>query len=149
VTPFSQGGLRWALIPGASLPDSSTSFFALINRPFTQLQVLLPGETNAPNTPTGKVGTPNPVSLGAGGTLDVTINAVDSAYNIVTTAPGNTITLTSTDGSATLPVPSALVNGTVTQQIIFGSTGNFTVTATNMSNVNMPNATSSAVTVNP
>jgi hypothetical protein len=148
VTPISQGGVRWALIPGESLPVGNSSFFALIKRSFTQLQVLLPGETNAPNTLTGKVGTPDLVTLSAGGVLNVTINAVDPTYHIVTTAPGNTISLTTTDGTAGLPVPAALVNGTVTQELFFGSTGNFTVTATNMSDVSIPNATSSPVTVN-
>jgi len=32
----------------------------MVKRAFTQLQVLLPGETNAPNTTTGKIGTPDP-----------------------------------------------------------------------------------------
>ena len=134
---------------GASLPAGPDSFYALIKRTFSQLQVLLPGETNAPNTLTGKVGTPDPVSLGAGGTVDVTINAVDSTYHIVTTAPRDTIGLTSSDITAALPAPAALVNGTVTEQVIFGSTGSFTITATNMSNVSIPTATSSSVTVGP
>jgi len=147
VTPISQGGVRWALVPRESLPSASSSFFGLIKRPFTQLQVLLPGETNAPNTATGKVGTPDPVALSAGGIMDVTINAVDPTFHIVTAAPGNTIALTTTDNTAALPAPAALVNGTVTQQIFFGSPGTFTVTATNVSNVSIPNATSSPVTV--
>ena len=149
VSPIAQGGARWALIPAASLPGSSASYFALINRAFTNLQVLLPGETNAPNTATGKIGTPDPVSLGAGGTINVTINAVDSTYHIVTTAPGNMIALGCTDSTATLPTPAALVNGTVTEQVTFVSTGSFTVTATNVTNVSIPTATSSSVTVDP
>jgi hypothetical protein len=149
VTPTTQSGIRWALIPSWSLPAGSENYFAMVNRTFSQLQVLLPGETNAPNTLTGKVGTPDPVSLGAGGVINVTINAVDSTYHIVTTAPGNTITLSCTDLSALLPGPAPLVNGTVTQQLIFGSSGSFTITASNTSNISIPDATSSSVTVNP
>ena len=149
VTPISQGGVRWTLIPSASLPVGPESYFALIKRTFSTLQVLLPGETNAPNTLTGKVGSPNPVSLGAGGTITVTINAVDSTYHIVTTAPGDTIALSSTDATAALPAPAALANGTVTVQLTFGNTGNFTVTATDTTNTNIPPATSSSVTVGP
>jgi hypothetical protein len=121
----------------------------LINRSFNKLQVLLPGETNAPNTVTGKTGSPDTVSLGAGGSVNVTINAVDSTYHIVTTAPGNTIGLTSSDIGAILPAPAALVNGTVTELVVFDSMSSFTVTATNMSNISMPTATSSSVTVGP
>ena len=148
-TPISQGGKKWVLVPGASLPSGPTSFFSLINRPFTKLQVLLPGESNAPNTPTGKTGTPTAVSLGAGGSVNVTVNAVDPTYHIVTTAPGNVIGLTSSDDNAILPTPAALVNGTVTQVLSFSTTGSFTVTATNTANVTIPNATSASVTVGP
>jgi hypothetical protein len=146
---ITQGGMRWQLIPSASLPASPASYYALVQRTFSQLQVLLPGETNAPNTLTGKVGTPDPVSLGAGGTVNVAINAVDPTYHIVTTASGDLIGLTTGDVTATLPDPAALANGTVTEQLTFGSTGSFTVTATNMTNVSLPTATSSSVTVGP
>jgi hypothetical protein len=149
VTPTSQGGHTWALIPAGTLPAGSTSFFALINRNFSTLQVLLPGETNAPNTLTGKTGTPTPVSLTGGSSITVTVNAVDSTYHIVTTAPGNSISLTSTDTSDAPPPPSNLVNGTTTQLWSFSTTGSFTITATNNSNLNIPNGTSSPVTVGP
>lgn len=148
MTPISQAGLRWVLITSESLPAGPESYYALIKRDFAQLQVLLPGETNAPNTPTGKIGTPDPVSLGAGGAINVAINAVDSTYHIANVS-GDMISLSCTDGSATLPTPAALVNGTVTEQVIFGSTGSFTVTATNTTNLNIPSATSSSVTVGP
>jgi hypothetical protein len=147
--PISQSGLRWTLLPGASLSPGSASYFSLINRTFSKLQILLPGETNAPNTVTGKVGTPDPVSLGAGGSINVTINAVDSTFHIVTTAPGNQIGLISTDINAALPPQAALVNGTLTEQASFSTTGSFTITATNISNVNIPSATSASVTVGP
>jgi len=140
-----QAGLRWALITASSLPAGSEGYFALIKRPFTQLQVLLPGETNAPGTPTGKVGTPLPINLGE--SCNVTVNAVDPTYHIVTYVSGDVIALGCSDPNAFLPNPAPLANGTVTMQVYFGSTGSFTVTATNTTNPHIPPATSSPVTV--
>ena len=149
VNPNSQSGIKWVLIPGASLPAGHEGYFALTKRVFSQLQILLPGETNAPGTVTGKVGTPDSVIGSTGGAVDVTINAVDSTYHIVSTAPGDTIALGCSDNTAFLPAPAALVNGTVTQQVIFGSLGTFTITATNTTDLSIPVATSSSVTVVP
>ncbi len=149
--------LKWTLLSKANLPTvdgmpgsmpSPNAFFHLIKRNFTKLQVLLPGETNAPGTVTGKVGTPTAISLGNGGAGNVTINAVDSTYHIVTVS-GDMISLTSSDASATLPAAAALANGTVTEQVFFGSTGNFTVTATDTTTATIPAVTSSSVTVGP
>jgi hypothetical protein len=148
VSPLLTGGVKWALIPSASLPASKDNFFALVKRTFGQLQVLLPGETNAPGTPTGKIGTPTTVSLGAGGNCVVTINAVDSTFHIAHVS-GDMISLSSTDGSAFIPGAAALVNGSVTEQVTFGSTGIFTVTASDDTTVTIPPATSSSVTVGP
>ncbi|HVU07656.1 MAG TPA: hypothetical protein VHG89_03840, partial [Verrucomicrobiae bacterium] len=76
VTPFQLGTQKYALLNRVNLPSQNTGFFALVKRSFSQLQVLLPGETNAPNTPTGKIGTPDPVSIGDdSGLVTVTINA--------------------------------------------------------------------------
>jgi hypothetical protein len=144
---IAMSGIRAQLLSNAEIPSSNAAFFRLVKRTFSQLQVLLPGETNAPNTLTGKVGTPDPVSLGAGGLVSVTINAVDSTYHIVNSGSG-TINLTSTDGSAIMPLDANLVNGTLQQQVLFGSTGSWTVTATNLSGT-MPAATSASVVVGP
>jgi hypothetical protein len=149
VTSVLEGGLKWGLVPRASLVPGNANFFAMIKRVFSQLQVLLPGETNAPGTLTGKVGTPIPVSLiNDGGLSYVTVNAVDSAFHIVNVS-GDVITLTNTDNSSVWLDPGPLVNGTATGQVQFGSTGNFTVTVTDTTNTNIPTATSSAITVGP
>ena len=50
---------------------------------FAQLQILLPGQTAAAGTPTGKTGNPTAQIAGTGYT--VTVNAVDAAYNLVST----------------------------------------------------------------
>jgi len=150
-TPIAQGGKRWQLVPGAALPNGPTGFFALVQRTFTKLQVLLPGETNAPNTLTGKIGTPTPVSLSTdGGAVTVTINAVDPTFHIVNSAPNDMVDLTSsTDSGASIPPAAAMANGTRTVQMSFSTTGNQTVQAADLTNVAITGGTSSAITVNP
>jgi hypothetical protein len=139
---------RAQLISSSELPSAGSGYFRLIKRAFTQLQVLFPGETNAPNTLTGKVGTPDPISLGAGGFVTVTINAVDPTFHIVNSGTGN-INLTSTDGSSIMPLDAPLASGTLQQIIQFGTAGSWTVTATNTASAGIPAATSTAVTVSP
>jgi hypothetical protein len=94
---------------------------------YPKLQVLMPGETAAPNTPSGKTGTP--IAQTAGTALSVTINAVDTNWNLLNSIE-NTVHLTSSDGSAVLPANASLVGGTVTLSgLIFKTAGAQTVTA--------------------
>lgn len=141
---LSMNGVRAQLVAGDEIPAGNAAFFRLIKRKATQLQVLLPGETNAPNTPTGKTGTPAPVLFGDFTT--VTINAVDDTFHIARSTTGS-IHLTSSDPYAILPMDASLVNGTLEQVIQFGNLGTWTVTATNTSSETMPEATSSEVNV--
>ena len=139
-------GIR-ALIPKSSLPAGNNAYFRLHKLVATQIQVLLPGETNAPNTVNGKVGTPTPISLGAGGIANVTVNACDANWNIVP-VNGNSIVFSSSDSSASLPANGTFVNGVSSGNTIgFSTTGSQTVTATPSST--FAPATSSPVTVNP
>ena len=139
-------GVR-TLIPQSSLPAGNIGFFALVQRLPYQLQVLMPGETNAPNTVTGKVGTP--LAQSDSTLTTVTINMCDANWNIVNSA--DTIHLTSTDGAADLPNDAALANGTLQEQLIFGSQSppTYTVTASDDSHPTILSNTSSAVTVGP
>ena len=60
---------------------TGTSSAVTVNAaPFSRLQVLMPGETAAPGTTTGKTGTPNAQTAGASYT--VTVNAVDANWNL-------------------------------------------------------------------
>ena len=130
-TPAStllNGSGRWAKVPAASLASLNSGYFRLIKRPFTKLQVLMPGETAAPNTPTGKTGTPNDQTAGL--PFNMTVRAVDAVWNLVSSS--DTVNLTSTDGTATLPANAALVVGTATMTVTFGSSGTFTLTATDV-----------------
>src|SRR5262249_39348950 len=49
---------------------------------FTKLQILAPGETAAPGTATGKTGTATAQT--AGSAFNVTVNAVDANWNLLT-----------------------------------------------------------------
>ena len=125
------------------LGEQSKAFFRLLKRQFSQLQILLPGETNAPNTTTGKVGTP--ATAAVNGAYNVTINAVDSTYHMVNSA--DALTITTTDGTATILTPTPnLVGGTVTVPVYFGTAGTYTVTATDTTSTNIPPATSESIT---
>jgi hypothetical protein len=103
------------LISTDDLPGTNAAFFALIKRTFTQLLVLLPGETNAPGTATGIVGTPTPVDLQTGtqGGATVTVLAVDPRFYPVGGVT-DTISITSTDSGGQVlngSPTAAMVNG--------------------------------------
>src|SRR5205085_5322284 len=72
----------------------------------TKMQILVPGETAAPNTPTGKTGTP--VTIAAGIPFTITANAVDPSWNVMP-AVTDTVAITSTDAGAILPANTRLV----------------------------------------
>src|SRR5262249_33144904 len=93
---------------------------------FTQLQLLVPGETAAPGSASGKTGTPSTQIMGTG--FGVTVSAVDTYWNLVNTV-SDIVGLTSSDTSATLPAAAALTSGTANPTVYFNSTGNFTLTA--------------------
>lgn len=151
---------NWLLVNGAreavvttndlqsALGEQSTAFFRLIKRVYSQLQILLPGETNAPGTASGKVGTPTTAPVN--GAYDVTINAVDPTYHIVNSS--DELNVTTTDSGATLlgasgnPPGWTLVRGSVTVPIYYSAAGTYTVSATDMTNTNIPTATSESIT---
>jgi hypothetical protein len=138
-TSYQSGGKGHIAVPAGG----NQSHFRLIKRPFSKLQVILPGETAAPNTLTGKTGTPTAQTAGV--PFNVTVNACDDVWNLVSST--DTINITSSDITATLPADAALVAGSGTFTVQFGMAGTFTITATNVTdNTKLPN-TSSPVTV--
>lgn len=145
-------GLNGQFVDSTEVPAGPNAFFNLIQRTFSQLQVLLPGETAAPGTLSGKTGTPTPVSLGAGGTIVVTVNAVDSTWHPVT-KPSDQIHLVSTDPSPWVyPGDANMANGVVTFTCNFlaQSTGpGFTVTASDNTDNSILSNTSTPVVVGP
>lgn len=141
--PISVGD-RKVLVP-ASL-STSNAFFQLIKREYTKLQVLMPGETAAPGTATGKTGTPTPQQVAV--PFNITVNAVDANWFPVQ-GVNNTVSISSTDPYAYLPVNAPLVNGTATFQVVFGSEGTWTVTASDVTDPTKTPGTSSPTLVNP
>jgi len=136
-------GFRSQLVAGSEVPAGNNAFFDLIQRTFTQLQILLPGETNAPNTITGKVGTPTTAAVA--GEVDVTFNAVDATYHIVNSSDALSL---SGGGSPIISTPTPnLVGGTVTVPFYFTTAGSYTVSATDTTSTNIPAATSATLTV--
>src|SRR5262249_38943842 len=77
---------------------------------FVKLQVLVPGETAPPGSATGKTGTPSAET--AATAFNITVNAVDANWNVVST--NDTVGIASSDSNAVLPSSAALVAGTKT-----------------------------------
>ena len=111
---------------------------------FTKLQILLPGETAAPGTASGKTGAPTRSDRRAA--FNVIVNAVDANWNVVSST--DTVGITSTDANATLPANTALVAGTKTLSVTAKTAGSKTFTATDISNGAMTANTSPATTIN-
>ncbi len=110
--------------------------------PYSRLQILLPGESAAPGTPTGKTGTPN--SQTANVPFTVTVRACDSSWNLVTTMT-SAVEILASDASATLPAPAQFVGGTRTFQLTFNAGGTFTVFAHDQTDNTIPDGASAAV----
>jgi hypothetical protein len=146
VTPYTWGTNMKALVTTADLPSANHTFFRLRKTVATQLQVLMPGETNAPGTVTGKIGTPD--SHPSGSTVNVTVNAVDAKWNIADHC-ADTVQITSSDTAAVLPTNAALANGTGTFVLLFYSTGPQTVTATDVTQSSVTASTGSPTTITP
>jgi hypothetical protein len=69
-------------------------------------------------------------------------------WNVVTTCT-DTANITSSDAGAALPPDTALVNGTYTFQVFFGTPGTQTVTATDVTTPTVSPNTGSNTTVTP
>src|SRR5205814_651116 len=112
---------------------------------FAKLQLLVPGETAAPGSATGKSGTPTTST--AATAFNITVNAVDSFWNVVN-AVSDTVDITSTDANATLPADAALVSGTKTLSVTFKTAGSQTLTATDVTDSSKTANTSPSMTAN-
>ena len=123
-----------------------TCALPISNRPFTILQILLPGEAAAPDTATGKTGTPTPQQATV--PFNIVVNAVDETWHVITDV-SDTVKITSTDAFAFLPADAALSSGTATFSLTLGDAGNsHTITATDVTDATKAAATSAPVQVN-
>jgi len=149
----------WIPIPNAASPciipitELNMFFRRECSCAFTQMVVLLPGQTFTPGAAPGYSGAPTPVEGGNSGFAeeDITVYAVDAGFNPVN-CPLDIIAITTTDGTATLPKNEATANGVVTfsagnSALYFGQDGTFTITAQDTTNPNIPDATSAFVLV--
>jgi hypothetical protein len=115
---------------------------------FTKMQLIVPGESVNAGSATGKSGSPS--ARTAGTPFSVTVNAVDPYWNLVSGAPANSITLTTSDVNATMPAPANLSGGTVTfATVTLPTAGTATITATNSTDGSKTADTSPSITVNP
>lgn len=115
---------------------------------FTKLQILMPGETAAPNTVSGKTGVP--LVQVAGVPFTVIVNAVDANWNIVNTAPANLIRLTTANTLESLPTDAPLINGTVSFNITLKvARSSFNITASNITDGSKTASTSSNTILGP
>jgi hypothetical protein len=144
--PFNFANAGRIVVPWTSLPSTSNNYLRMAHAPvFTKLQVLMPGETSAPMTPLGKSGTP--VAQKVGVPFTIRVNACDDYWQIVPAT--DTITITSSDTTVTLPADDVLVAGTKTFSVTFGSNGTATVTATDVSDGSKTANTGSTTQVDP
>src|SRR5439155_840929 len=111
---------------------------------FAKLQIVAPGETAAPGTTNGKIGTPSPQT--AGTAFNVTVSAVDALWNVVS-AVSDTVGITSSDTNTSLPANAALVAGTKSFSVTLKTAGSATVTASDITD-NTKATNSVVMTVN-
>ncbi len=112
--------------------------------PYTQIQVLLPGETEAPGTISGKTGAPQAQTVGVPFTFRV--RAVDGQWNLVDTIT-DVMQFGSSDASATLPSNVPLVGGKATLTAMLNAAGTFTISADDQTDLTIPLGTSGNVSV--
>src|SRR5439155_1160697 len=131
-------------ITDSTKTPNTSSPFTVNAWAFVKLQLLVPGESAAPGTATGKTGTP--IAQTAGTPFTATVNAVDSNWNLVSST--HTVGITSSDANAALPANAALVGGTQTLSVTLKTAGSRTVTATDITDGTKTANTSPSITVN-
>lgn len=111
---------------------------------FTKLQVLLPGEVEAPGTPQGKAG--SPAAQAAGVPFEVRVRACDDQWNTVTSIT-HTLSIACSDESASFPGEITLSGGEARFGATLNAGGSFTFTAGDLTDPTVPDAVSAAVRV--
>ena len=115
---------------------------AAVAGPYNRLQVLLPGETAAPGTGSGKTGTPRAQTVGV--PFSITVRACDNTWTTVASVT-NAMQVLSSNANATLPAPAQLVNGTATFSVTFNASGTFSVFVHDQTDGTIPDGTSASV----
>lgn len=128
-----------------SISTGTSASIPLVATAFAKLQLLLPGEAAAPGSASGKTGSPAPFT--AGTSVTATVNGVDQFWNVVNTA-SDTVAIAYTDPATALPPNATLVNGTNSFSFTPHTSGNQTVTISDVSDGTKTSA-SDDVLVNP
>lgn len=140
-------GLNKQLTAGSpGLTGAVSSNFTVNAGAFTRLQLLVPGETAAPATANGKTG--SPISQIANAPFNVTVNAVDTHWNLVSGVT-HTVGFASSDAIATLPANASLVGGTKNFSVTLKSAGGSTLTASDITDGAKTPSSTPLITVNP
>lgn len=143
-------GVKKQLVSPSELPAGNAAFFRLIKRTFTQLQILLPGMTAAPNTESGYTGSPTDQQADSDGDypFNVIVNSTDNNWNVVNSGT-DSIGLTSSDSGNfivnNIPEDLSLSGGTVTFSVCYLADGSATITATDLTDGTKTAATSPVV----
>lgn len=139
-----------SLSDGTKLPYTTVNVNVVAGA-FTKLQILLPGETSVPYTTSGKTGTPT--AQAAGVPFNVTVNAVDANWNVVTTGADVMVGITNTTATdaatSALPLDATLTAGTGIFSVTLRRAASQSLRATNLTTIPaMAVASSAAVVVN-
>ena len=111
---------------------------------YTRLQIILPGETPAPGTTSGKLGTPTSQVVDTA--FQVIVRACDDGWQLVDHVTSR-VQLESSDASALLPGPFDLVGGEATVTVTSRAAGSFTFIADDLTDLTIGDAQSAPVTV--
>ncbi|HEY6194949.1 MAG TPA: hypothetical protein VI504_07910 [Candidatus Eisenbacteria bacterium] len=106
---------------------------------YTRIQILLPGETAAPGTPSGKTGTPRAQTAGV--PFTIAVNACDDTWTPVTSVT-NVVQILASDASATLPAPASLAAGAASFTVTLNAAGSFTLYAHDQTDGTVPDGVS-------
>lgn len=145
VTISGTGTCRFTATETGGTTTGSSNDFTVASGAAVMLQVLIQGETAAPGTASGKTGAP--ISPVQGNPFTVIVNAVDANWNVVDV--NDSISISSSDGSAALPGNVDLVNGTVTFTVTSYTAGTWTIGAHDLDSGTIADGTSSPYTVLP
>jgi hypothetical protein len=107
--------------------------------PYTQIQILLPGESEAPGTISGKTGVPGAQTVGV--PFEFRVRAVDNQFNLVDNIT-DVIEFTSSDASADLPGNTGFVAGQATLTATLNAAGSFTISAADLTDPTIPDGSS-------
>ncbi|HWX18269.1 MAG TPA: Ig-like domain-containing protein [Candidatus Binatia bacterium] len=127
-----------------ALTAATSSTVSVVAGPFSRLLVVLPGETAAPGTTTGRAGLPAPQQTG--NPFAISVESVDAYWNLLGT--NDTVHLSSNDRLAILPADAALNNGSKNFTVYLRTAGtSLTVTASDVTHAGISPGVSSLLVV--